>query len=95
MREIFHSRVAKLLYLAKRCRPEILPSIIFLTGRVQCATEEDWGKLNRVLHYLNYCPKLGIGLSATNLNTIFGYIDVSFASEADYKSRTGVIISLG
>ena len=94
-REMFHSRVAKLLYLAKRCRPDILPAIIFLTGRVQCATEEDWGKLNRVLYYLNYCPTLGIGLNATSLNTIFGYIDVSFASEVDYKSRTGVIISLG
>ena len=32
--DIFHSRVAKLLYLAKRVRPEILPAISFLTSRV-------------------------------------------------------------
>ena len=67
-RESFCSRVAKLLYLAKQCRPEILPAIIFLTGRVRYANEEDRGKLNRVLNYLNYCPRLGIGLSTTNSN---------------------------
>lgn len=30
----FHTGVAKLLYLAKRCRPDILPAISFLTSRV-------------------------------------------------------------
>ena len=94
-REEFHSRVAKLLYLAKRVRPEILTAVIFLTGRVNCATEQDRDKLNRVLHYLNYYPKLGIGLSTTGTNMIFSFIDVSFATEVDYKSRTGVVISLG
>ena len=61
--DAFHSRVAKLLYLAKRVRPEILPAIIFLTTRVNCWTEQDWEKLDRVLKYLNACPSKGIGLS--------------------------------
>ena len=97
-REEFHSRVAKLLYLAKRVRPEILPAIIFLTGRVNKATEDDKDKLNRILYYLNYYPKLGIGLSTqanSNSTSIISYIDVSFATEMDYKSRTGVVISFG
>jgi hypothetical protein len=93
--EEFHSRVAKLLYLAKRVRPEILPAVSFLTSRVLEPTEQDREKLNRVLSYLNYCPHLGIGLSSEDSVKILGYIDVSFASDKDFKSRTGVVISLG
>jgi hypothetical protein len=37
----FHSVTAKLLYLAKRARPEILTMVCFLCKRVQKATDED------------------------------------------------------
>ena len=93
--ELFHSRVAKLLYLAKRVRPEILPAIIFLTTRVNCCSEQDWGKLSRVLMYLNKYPKLGIGLSVSDSMSVIGYIDASFGVHADYKSHTGSVVSLG
>ena len=49
--KLFHSRVAKLLYLGKRVRPEILTPIIFLTTRVKSPDVEDWAKLDRVLRY--------------------------------------------
>jgi hypothetical protein len=93
--DIFHSRVAKLLYLAKRVRPEIMPAISFLTSRVLEPTVEDMNKLDRVLRYLNKYKHLGIGLSSVTGFKIFGYVDVSFASDKDFKSRTGVTISLG
>ena len=41
MRERFHSMVAKLLYLSKRGRPDILTAVSFLTTRVLCADEDD------------------------------------------------------
>ena len=93
--EEFHSRVAKLLYLAKRVRPEILPAIIYLTSRVNCSTQQDLGKLNRVLFYLNQFPGLGLGLSVGKSLTVFGYIDASFGVHSDYKSHTGAVVSLG
>ncbi len=37
----FHSVVAKLLYIAKRARPDVLTVVIFLCTRVQGATTED------------------------------------------------------
>jgi hypothetical protein len=40
-RKFFHSTTAKLLYLAKRARPDALTVTIFLCTRVQSATEED------------------------------------------------------
>jgi len=48
----FHTKVAKLLFLSKRARPDILTIVSFLCTRVQTATTEDQAKLNRVLGYL-------------------------------------------
>jgi hypothetical protein len=41
VRKGFHSKTSKLLYLAKRARPDILTAVTFLCTRVQAATEED------------------------------------------------------
>ncbi len=47
-KQLFHSLVAKLYYLSKRARPNILTALSFLTTRVQAPTQEDYGKLLRV-----------------------------------------------
>jgi hypothetical protein len=51
-RKYFHSTTAKLLYLAKHTRPDILTLVIFLCTRVQYTSEQDREKLERVLGYL-------------------------------------------
>jgi hypothetical protein len=38
----FHATVAKLLFLAKRGRPDILLAISFLTTRVKAPDTDDW-----------------------------------------------------
>ena len=43
-KEYYHSVTAKLLYLAKRVRPDLLTAISFLTKRVQSPTAEDMRK---------------------------------------------------
>jgi hypothetical protein len=48
-RELFHSTIAKLLYLGKRGRPDILLSVQFLCTRVKAPTCDDRRKLERVL----------------------------------------------
>mmetsp|Transcript_3447 Transcript_3447/g.7174 ORF Transcript_3447/g.7174 Transcript_3447/m.7174 type:complete len:212 (+) Transcript_3447:32-667(+) len=94
--EQFHSRVAKLLYLAKRVRPDILTAISFLTTRTQCATIDDWSKLERVLRYLNNTPDQCITLSASPDDfRVLAYVDASYGMHADGKSHTGLCISLG
>ncbi len=50
--KLFHSAVAKLLFVAKRGRPDVLLAISFLTTRVQKPDEDDWKKLLRVLAHL-------------------------------------------
>ncbi len=42
---IFHSTIAKLSFLAKRGRPDILLAVSFLTTRVKKPDTYDWKKL--------------------------------------------------
>jgi len=92
----FHSRVAKLLYVAKRVRPDILQAVIFLSTRVQNPTDDDWSKLDRCLKYLNSEPELGIILRPNPQEMrINAYVDASYGVHADGKSHTGVMIALG
>jgi hypothetical protein len=93
--EKFHSCVAKLLYLAKRARPDILTSISFLTTRVTCSTEEDWKKLMRVCRYLNGTKHLKLVLSCDDRIKVVSHIDSSYGIHPDMKGHTGNTISLG
>jgi hypothetical protein len=93
--EDFHSKVAKLLYLSRRTRPDIQFAVGFLTTRVLCPTEEDDKKLYRVLKYINGSKELGIVLEASRVVEVISYIDASYAIHRDGKSHTGSMISLG
>jgi hypothetical protein len=91
----FHSSVAKLLYVAKRGRPDILTAVSFLTTRVTCSTEEDSKKLEKVLKYLNGSRDLILRLKGNDNMVITTYIDASYASHVDGKGHTGAMVTLG
>jgi hypothetical protein len=91
----FHSLVAKLLYLGKRSRPDILTTVAFLSTRVLKATEEDWKKLVKLVRYLRGTERLGIRLEANDPTVVMAYVDASFGVHADMRSHSGVVISLG
>ena len=92
----FHSFVAKLLYLSKRTRPDILTLVAFLTTRVQGPTEDDKVKLDRGMKYLNGTRDLTLTLRVEGPIRITAYVDASFATHySDMKSHTGVYITLG
>jgi hypothetical protein len=97
MSQIFHSRVAKIFYLAKRVRHELLPACVFLASRVQVADEDDWNKLERCLKYLNANPHLGIVLSPGEEKDfqIHAFVDASYGVHEDGKSHSGVMIAIG
>jgi len=94
-REIFHSLVAKLLYIAKRARPDILLAVIFLTTRVKFPDLDDQKKLLRVICYLKQSRDLVLTLGADEIEQIRIYIDASHAVHEDAKSHTGVVITMG
>jgi hypothetical protein len=91
----FHSRTARLLYLGKKVRPDILLPVNFLNTRTQKATEQDMAKLDRVLRYLFDTRDMGMVLEIDQGVAALGYIDASYGVHQDCKSHTGAVISLG
>jgi hypothetical protein len=94
-KETFHTTVAKLLFLSKRARPDILPAVSFLCTRTQAPDEDDWKKLTRVIRYLRKFPCLPLTLEIDDPRTIQWYVDASFGVHPDMKSHTGACGTLG
>ena len=60
----FHHATAQLLFLSTRARQDIQPATAFLTTRVRCPDEDDWGKAKRLLGYLKGTLNMPLILSA-------------------------------
>ena len=93
--ETFHSFVAKSLFLSKRARLDIAPTVAILASRVQAPTQGDWNRLVRLMRYLHSTKGWHLTLSADNLRVIKWYIDASFATHPDFKSHTGATMTMG
>ena len=93
--EIFHMTVAKGLYVCKRARPDIQPTIAVLCTRVKQPEESNWTKLIRMMKYLNCTRKMTLTITANNISIIKWYVDTSFAVHPDFKSHTGAVMKMG
>jgi hypothetical protein len=91
-RELFHSMTAKILYLAKRARPDVLMIVSYLCTRVTKATQEDKLKLQRLIGYLKQTNTRTLVLRPNNNLRLQVYINAAFALHEDVKSHTGVIV---
>lgn len=94
-REYFHSITAKLLYLSKRVRPDILTAVAFLTKRVLCPQQDDMDKLERTIQYVRGTRTFALTLEADDPVQVTSYIDASYGVHPDMKSHTGAFITLG
>ena len=93
--EIFHTFVAKGLFLSKRARPDINPTIPFLCTRVQASTSKDWNKLKRLLLFLKTTKEDVLTLSADNTHIVKWEVDASYVVHPDMKGHTGATMTLG
>ena len=75
-----------MLFMATRVRQDIQTAVAFLTTRVKSPDEDDWGKLKRVLKYLNGTKYLKLRLTVDNLAVLKWW---------DCKGHGGVMFSLG
>jgi hypothetical protein len=94
--EAFHHTVYQLLFAANRARRDIQTAVSFLTTRVKAPDEDDWGKLVRVLKYLNGTKymKLILGADEMKLN-IHWYIDGSHQVHEDCRGQIGSLMTMG
>lgn len=96
VRKEFHTRVAKLLYLAKRTRPECLTAAAFLSTRVQACDVDDSAKLRRVLGYVHATAERGIRLRVSDPPVVRAYIDASYGVHTSTgRSHTGCMMTIG
>eukprot|EP00590_Aulacoseira_subarctica_P009802 CAMPEP_0172437550 /NCGR_PEP_ID=MMETSP1064-20121228/72318_1 /TAXON_ID=202472 /ORGANISM="Aulacoseira subarctica , Strain CCAP 1002/5" /LENGTH=551 /DNA_ID=CAMNT_0013186027 /DNA_START=121 /DNA_END=1777 /DNA_ORIENTATION=- len=94
-RQLFHSTVARLLYLAKRVRTDTITVVSFLCTRVTKVTEEDQAKLERLLGFLKRTKTQKLYTGAMRNNQHKAWIDAAFALHFDSKSHTGVLFVIG
>jgi hypothetical protein len=79
----------KLMFLAQRAGPDTVTAVSFLSRKWSKATEEDLGKLTRVLKYLHSYPDIKMVLRCADKLRVYSYVDASFAVQSDMKSHTG------
>ena len=91
---LFHNMMAKASYLCKRSRPDIQPTVSFLTTQVKAPDQDDWKKLVRMIGYLKGTKTLVLTLS-DNGKGLKWWIDASNGVHPDLKGYTGATLNLG
>ena len=92
----FHRCVAKMLYLAKRARPDCLTTVSYLATRVSKCTTDDLHKLERLMKYVRATKDRGIVFEAGDKGiTVNILIDAAYGVHADGKSHTGSCVVIG
>jgi hypothetical protein len=87
----FHSNVAKVLYVGKKVRSDILTAVSHLASRVKDPDIGDVRKLERVYRYLRSTRDVKLVLREGDLN-FKAYVDASYGCHPDGTSRTGVVL---
>ena len=94
--DAFHHTVYQLLFVANRARQDIQTAVSFLTTRVKEPDEDDWGKLKRILKYLNGTKHLKLTLRADQLKfAVHWYVDGSHQTHEDCRGQTGSLVTFG
>jgi hypothetical protein len=92
---VFHHTVAQLLFMATWVRRDIQTAVAFLTTRVKSPDKDDWGKLKRVLKYLNGTKYLKLRLCVDNLGLLKWFVDVSHNTHWDCRGQGGAMFTMG
>ena len=88
----FHTIVAKLLYLSRWARLDIITTVGFLCTRVQTPAEEDMANIELLMGYLLRTKNKVLVLRPSQSFKIVAYVDASFATHNDGKSHSSIVI---
>lgn len=93
--KLFEQIIGSLLYVALRCRPDILTPVVILARFQKSPTNYCHQAAKRVLRYLRGTNKHGLLYESGQL-TIKGFVDSDYAGDInDRKSMSGFCIKLG
>jgi hypothetical protein len=87
------SLLMKLMYLAKRTRPDILLACSFLASHNHEPKKAHWDRLIHLVEYLNGTPELGLLFKREKLE-LCCQADASYLAHSGAKSHSGITYSL-
>ena len=90
----YRSLVMSLMYLAKRCRPDVLFAASYLATRMSTPTKDDYKHAMHVLAYLKGSKTLGPIYRPDAPTNLTCYADAAFALHDDEKSHSGILVYL-
>jgi hypothetical protein len=73
--QLFHTYMAKTLFLCKRARPDLQTAVAFLSTRVKSCDKDDYKKLIRMLQFLWATRGDFMTLSADSLHNVRWWVD--------------------
>jgi hypothetical protein len=92
--QLFHTYVAKTLFICKRARPDLQTTVSFLCKRLKDCWENDYKKMKRMLQFIRATKEDYLTLSADRLHNVRWWVDTSYAVHHDMKRHTGGEMSL-
>jgi hypothetical protein len=93
--KLFHRMAAKLLYLAKRARPDISLATHYLCTKTRNPSFRDIEKLEHLLGYLMATISRARIIDSSEFKRLQVYVDAAFSAHLDGKSQTGCIVYAG
>jgi hypothetical protein len=93
--DFFHRTTARLLFAAKRARPDLQVAVAYLCTRVKSPTQSDYKKLTRVIKYLRLTIFIPLVLGWDGTGRLTWSVDASFAIHKDMRSHTGAVLTMG
>ena len=93
--DFYHRTTARLLFAAKRARPDLQVAVAYMCTRVKAPTVSDCHKLGRTIKYLRGTIYMPLVLGWDGSGVLTWSVDASFAIHNDMRSHTGAVLSLG
>jgi hypothetical protein len=94
-KDLFVSRVMSSLYICQRIQLAASLTVSFLQSRVSAPTEEDMGKLIRLIRYFRKHVDDKLTLEVEGDLCVRVYVDAAYGVHATGHSHTGGLITLG
>jgi hypothetical protein len=91
----YHRTTARLLFAAKRARPDLQVAVAYMCTWVKAPTILDYHKLGNTIKYLHGTISMPLLLGWDGTGLLTWSVDALFVIHNDMRSHTGAVLSLG
>jgi hypothetical protein len=89
--DFYHRTTARLLFVAKRARPDLQVAVAYLCTRVKSPSQSDYRKLTRVIKHMRLTVSIPLVLGWDGTGQLKWSVDASFAVHKDMaRSRSNL-----